>query len=138
MNYMSEVAKILGVELGERFHIKFNNGFNSKHHEDNEYYLCEHGVKLDKQDRACISSDMLLALIVGSVTIKKKPWKPNVDDQYYYVDEDGYACSDPWINSALDIVLYKLGNCYKTKEEAEANKNKWLSFYSSDEVMEVR
>lgn len=137
MNYMSEVAKMLGVELGERFHIKFNNGFNSNHHEDNEYYLCESGVKLDKKNHACISSDMLLGILSGSISIKRKPWKPNLDDEYYYVDECGYACSDPWVDSALDFVFYKIGNCYKTKEDAERNKDKWIAFYESDEVLEV-
>ena len=137
MNYMSEVAKMLGVELGERFNIKFNNGINSKWHEDSEYYLCEHGVKIDKLDRACISSDMLLALITGSISIKRKPWRPGFDDEYYYVDENGCVYSDPWVNSALDIVLYKIGNCYKTKEDAEKDKDKWIEFYKSNEVLEV-
>ena len=32
---------------------------------------------------------------------------------------------------------YKLGNCYRTREEAEANRDKWVAFYASDDVLEV-
>lgn len=32
---------------------------------------------------------------------------------------------------------YKLGNCYRTKAEAEFNRDKWMAFYASDEVLEV-
>lgn len=30
-----------------------------------------------------------------------------------------------------------VGNCYRTYEEAKKNKDKWVVFYASDEVMEV-
>ena len=137
MNYMSEVAKMLGVELGERFNIKFNNGFDSKHHKDNKYYLCESGVKLDKEGHACVSSDMLFGLLSGSISIIHKPWKPEEGECYHFIDEYGLAVWDVWNDSYEDILLYKLGNLYKTKDAAEKDSAKWKAFYESDEVLEV-
>lgn len=140
MNYMPEVAKMLGVELGERFKINFRNdptNISGRNISDNEYFFSDRGVEVITAGYSCISADVLFKLIGGEWEVYRKPWKPNLDDQYYYVDEIGYACSDPWINSALDMVLYKIGNCYRTKEEAEANRDKWISFYKSDEVLEV-
>lgn len=138
MNYMSEVAKMLGVELGERFHIKFNNGFNSKYHEDNEYYLCESGVKLDKKNHACISSDMLLGILSGAISIKRKPFRPKKGEEYWSVEAlYGDAVCIHWSGCWGDIMYYKVGNCYRTQEEAEMNRDKWLAFYASNEVLEV-
>ena len=42
-----------------------------------------------------------------------------------------------WTDRTLDYSLYKLGNCYRTEEEAESNRDKWVTFYASDEVLEV-
>ena len=41
------------------------------------------------------------------------------------------------MNDFIDRMLYKLGNFYRTAEEAEANRDKWVAFYASDEVLEV-
>lgn len=135
MNYMSEVAKMLGVELDEEFEIKMpnetchaiakftNGGLKIINHNVNSVW--------------CFKDDVLEHLLTGCYTIKRKPWKPSIYDGYYYVDENGHVCSDPWVNSALDIVLYKVGNCYKTKKDAEKDKDKWIEFYESDKVLEV-
>lgn len=134
-NYMPEVAKMLGVELGERFriiHVGSNKPIN-----EYDYYFTNKDIEIDKEVKACSGEYLLTHLVYGDYIIKRKPWKPNLDDEYYYVDEYGYACSDPWVNFALDFVFYKIGNCYKTKEEAEKNKDKWIAFYASDEVLEV-
>jgi hypothetical protein len=132
---MSEVAKMLGVELGERFKINFDIYNSSNHNFD--YFLTEAGIIVDKEGYLCSSNDILCEILYGHYTIKRKPWKPSLDEQYYYVDELGHPCSDPWVNSVLDITLYRVGNCYRTKEEAEANRDKWQSFCVSDEVLEV-
>ena len=79
----------------------------------------------------------LTNILNGNYKIKRKPWKPNIDDMYYYVDELGCICFDPWVNDALDLMFYKLGNCYKTKEDAEKDKDKWIAFYKSDEVLDA-
>lgn len=130
MNYIPEVAKMLGVELGEEF--ECSNGY--------KYVLREDGIieskYIDKVSTNTFSST-LVVLLNGELTIKRKPWKPKKDDLYYYVDQEGFVISNRWDNSYTEVLLYKLGNCYRTSEEAEANRDKWVAFYASDEVLEV-
>ena len=134
-NHMSEVAKILGVELGERFKIDFCDKIGVDKYYD--YYISNNGVNIDEVGRACISSDALFNLITGEWIIKKKPWKPKNNEVYYYVNASGTVDCEEWLSFCEDITWYKLGNCYRTKEEAEANKDKWFAFYNSDDVLEV-
>ena len=123
-NYMAEVAKMLGVNIGEEFEIKGCDG---------AYYLTydglyHNGFKCEKT---------LNDLLVGVCTIKHKPWKPIINDTYYFVRSDGDVSSAQWISNVWDHSIYKLGNCYRTREEAESNRDKWVAFYASDEVLEV-
>lgn len=129
-NYMSQVANMLGVELGEEF--ECSNGY--------KYVLREDGIIESKYiDKFSTNtfSPALVALLNGELTIKRKPWKPKKDDLYYYVDQEGFVISNRWYNSYTEVLLYKLGNCYRIREEAEANHDKWIAFYTSDEVLEV-
>lgn len=139
-NYMAEVAKMLGVELGEEFEIEFpapSTVSMTAVFKENEFRI----VKTDAYIMTPYwNYSVLHSLLVGSLIIKHKPWKPNDEERYWYVDERGriwsdyfdyYSCASHCMN------YYKLGNCYRTCEEAEANRDKWVKFYSSDEVLEV-
>lgn len=130
-NHMAEVAKMLGVELGERFDI-----LNSCDHNCSTFYLTEKGVMNDKSGYY-EGPGMLLNLIYGYCTIKRKPWKPKDDEKYWCVEPDGKITGYCWMNIAGGNSNYKLGNCYRTREEAEANRDKWVAFYASDEVLEI-
>lgn len=134
-NHMAEVAKMLGVELGEEFEIK-------------EYGLCQFRFK-----ETCFQyfngkmwvSDLntqsdLYELLTGQLMIKRKPWKPEYGETYWYVEKDGDIWEREWHpcrHMSDHMNRYKLGNCYRTREEAEANRDKWVTFYASDEVLEV-
>ena len=124
MNYMAEVAKMLGVEMNQDFKCKESCG---------TYRVTEYGLTCN----GCYGSDSLLMLLNGTLNIKRKPWKPAVDERYYSVAENGLPEESICVWDYLDIVLYKLGNCYRTREEAEANRDKWIAFYKSDEILEV-
>ena len=133
MNYMQEVAKMLGVEFGERFRL-----YDNEREYDVNYYFLEDGIYTDinsKPYRA--NSGLLLDIVTGEYCIKRKPWKPNIEDLYYIVDELGQSCSEQWYEDSIDINYYKIGNCYKTRKEAEENSEKWKAFYTSDEVLEI-
>lgn len=131
MNHMAEVAKMLGVELGEEF--ECSNGY--------KYILREDGIFESKYVDSCFGADTfspaLVALLNGEMVIKEKPWKPRYDERYWNVRIDGTVDYYVWEGCEYDICNYKLGNCYRTCEEAEADRNKWVKFYSSDEVLEV-
>lgn len=134
-NYMKDVAKMLGVELGEQFNIDCCGECSS----DNSYiyHLSNDGVVLDKKGYSCISADVLSKLILGEWKIKRIPWHPNSYEMYYFVNADGDVDNFTWAACTTDLNLYKLGNCYRTPQEAEANRDKWIAFYASDEMLEV-
>lgn len=62
-----------------------------------------------------------------------KRWKPHFNERYYSVGNGGVLEPGTWLNDFVDIAMYKLGNCYATPEEAEANMEKWIKWYSSDD-----
>lgn len=139
MNYMEQVAKMLGVEFGERFKIDFNDLLTNSDYYDNDYYFSDSGLKNDNHSIAPMDVSILYNLICGKCFIKRKPWKPNEGDNFWFVDTDEVVCRYCVFNSqdADYVNYYKLGNCYRTKEEAEANLDRWIAFYESDEVLEV-
>ena len=61
----------------------------------------------------------LLDLVSKSHTEKKsKVWKPNEGNNYYCISYYGQVNDSVYIPT-VDSEQYKLGNCFKTKEEAE-------------------
>ena len=140
-NYMREVAKMLGVEFGEDFEVNYptcpNINIVAK--------ICENGLKIvgsdsewvyvNKLDFNCNSmfSDMLR----GVCKIVPKPWKPRLNDRYYSIGPGGVLEPGVWVNDFIDVAMYKLGNCYRTVEEANNNSKKWIGFYNSRERIEI-
>ena len=59
-------------------------------------------------------------------------WKPEEDEEYWFVDSEGEVFShnyeEAWIT---DAAKYKAGNCYRTKEEAQAARERVLKAYKS-------
>ena len=132
-NYMSEVAKMLGVELGEEFYIKEMQDIKCVMYKDGLHTLPLH-------DCICTlphGSSTLTNLLAGNVSIKRIPWKPHTNETYHFVDEEGVVCEDVWLDCSDDILLYKCGNCYKTHAEAAQYGNKWYEFFKSDKMLEV-
>lgn len=126
MNHMAEVAKLLGVKLGEEFEVGLCRV---------SYILTEEGLfSVNTKNEA---ASMLTYILNGTAAIHRGPWKPNKGDGYWTVMNDGSVHYATWYGDIIDVNCYKLGNCYRTNKEAEANRNKWISFYASDEVLEV-
>lgn len=134
-NYMPEVAKMLGVELGDKFKIKSLNGEIM-----GTAIIDEYGFKLLEYNTNYTHSYFQYALenlLTGKYIIECKPWKPKHDEEYWLVNQCGDVINLNWIDNFLCITNYKIGNCYRTKEEAEINRDKWAAFYTSDEVLDV-
>ena len=125
-NYMEEVAKLLGVKFGEEFEVGLCRV---------KYVLTKDGLFSVNTNK--VSTGMLMCILNGTTEINHKPWKPKWNEDYYHINEIGNVVIDTWDELDVDIMLYKLGNCYRTMAEAEANRNKWVSFYASDKVLEV-
>ena len=110
MNKMTEVAKMLGVELEEKFNIE-GYAFNPCAITETNLIDADGSIR----------DDMLVKLIAGFNTIKKLPFKPKRGDYYWACDEVGHPMRYAWEGDLIDLRNYKLGNVYKTKEIAEAN-----------------
>lgn len=137
-NHMAEVAKMLGVELSEEFEVK---GFTSEYNITGKF--TDVGMEISCRENELLQNDtdwFLCALLCGKVTIKRKPWKPKRGETYWYVEKYGDIWEREWHPCRYmsdHVNRYKIGNCYRTREEAEANRDKWAAFYASDEVLEV-
>lgn len=136
-NYMPEVAKMLGVDLGERFTIKDLDGeiMGTAIIDECGFKLLEHNVNYTNS----WLQYTLENLLTGKYTIERKPWKPEDGDSFFFVIETGEVYDSVFSSKfgSDHLNYYKLGNCYRIKEEAEANRDKWIAFYASDEVLEV-
>lgn len=51
-------------------------------------------------------------------------WKPNDNEEYYYILSDGKVRSCAWLDDEIDNSRFSIGNCFKTEEEAEAMAEK--------------
>lgn len=135
-NHMEEVAKLLGVELDEEFEIIFVPP-SSCHA---TVKLTIDGVKVintDVYDVFNFKAYLLEHLIKGNYGIKRIPWKPMIRESYWSIKPNGDALEGLWLNEWVDIYHYKIGNCYQTKENALNNRNKWVEFYKSDDVLDI-
>ena len=48
-----------------------------------------------------------------------KVWKPEFDEFYYMVEADGEVLENVWFDEDDGEKNYNMGNCFKTREEAE-------------------
>lgn len=115
MNYYKQIAEMLGIELNEEFKVKYAYGL-----------VCEKPCKITgdglfyKSASGWVRSTLLHSIITGDIEIVKLPWKPMDDEFYYYYS----PCTDityqeRWMNTADDYCMWKIGNCFRTREEAQ-------------------
>ena len=111
-NYMADVAKMLGVELGEEFKIDGSN-LIYKFLENGLYFRCIEGW--------LPAIYQFLDLIKGELEIVKLPWQPKEGDRYYF-PVDGFTITSCaiWCDSTLEYALKEAGMIFKTKAECEA------------------
>ena len=111
-NYMQDVARMLGVELGEEFKIEGSN-LIYKFFENELCFRCIEGW--------CPTKYQFLDLIKGDSKIVKLPWQPK-DEEHYYFPAAGfqYSCQVTWRNSPIDFALKEAGMVFRAKEECEA------------------
>ena len=111
-NYMADVAKMLGVELGEEFKIDGSN-LTYKFFENGLYFRCIEGWLPAKYQ--------FLDLIKGELEIVRLPWQPKNGDRYYFPG-DGFTITSRaiWCDLTLEYALKEAGMIFRTAEECEA------------------
>lgn len=126
---MPEIAKMLGVEMGEEFYIvnKIGSRASDLCGTETKYSLCDNklqGDNLGSVDGAWL----LLSLINGSRFIVKLPFKPQRGEKYWVWRKDFYNAKNVfvaqwifWGGDITDRMFYMLGNCYRTEQECLAD-----------------
>lgn len=115
MNYYKKVAQMFGIELNEEFSLK---------NEDDELLSSKYKVSeceglLFKWNNNWCRSGYLDEIISGKLTVVKLPWKPYLTESYYaYSAYDKTVIETKWLGATEDLLYWKLGNCFKTREEA--------------------
>ena len=128
-NYMAEVAKLLGVELGESF--KTTSSIQGNYH---RYYQFTDKkgfeTSVDGVEWETAAAVTLRDILMGDIRIVKLPWKPQKGEKYYIPcigAQPEYMYSvNHWDNDDIDKKYYHMGIVCKTKEEAIALTEKML------------
>lgn len=119
MNYYKQFAEMLGLELGEKFELTYDDGTINedtyKIEEDGFYYKNK-----QSEDWLAEPSTTVNKLINGYCKAVPKPWKPKEGDRYcYYSAFNGLVNYARWDDLPGELILWKVGNCFKTEEEAK-------------------
>ena len=117
-NLIPQIAKMLGVEIGEEFKVKGDDELT--------YTLTDDGLKITFAGGIEISqvstNSAFVALVMGKDEIVKLPWKPKKGDAYYTFEI--FRCkwvvrSLWWTGAPCNYALLDKGWVFRTKEEAE-------------------
>ena len=119
-NCMAAVAKLLGVELDEKFII-------ARDGQEETVLLATDGFHvLRPNDALGPDRGTLLSMVLqGLYEVKKKPWEPKYGECYYCPSIRQRKVMQPmWAGDTRDYAMKALGMIYRTKAEAEANMAK--------------
>ena len=122
MNYYKQFAEMIGLELDQEFVLTDIDG---KIKDWYTYKITENGIFYKSK----ISGDWLRdkplvveELLKGCIKAVPKQWKPKKGDNYsYYINSTYFEGinSCMWTDECLDLLHWKVGNCFKTEEEAK-------------------
>lgn len=135
MNRMKEVAKLLGVRLDEFFEVSVVG---------NPQLRCICRLTHSGLDIMCPpdawwdTRPTLLRLLLGKDEIIKKPYNPFPDQSYCYIGIDGRVEEAVCDADVLDMMYYKIGNCFRTREEVTQEIiDKYVKWFNNDKQIEI-
>lgn len=122
MNYWKQFAEMFGLELGQEFSIVLSS---SKQKSKNVYKITKNGVfsKRSAKDTDDLwgleQSTTIEHILTGLFEVVPKAWKPKYKKAFWYYSVAWKkAFSDIWFDGLQDLLLWKIGNCFETEEEA--------------------
>ena len=129
------IKDITGIELeiGDEFYINYS--FLDVNY--NLLKVTQEGVVYVYDGQDCNIS--LHGFIEAIKTIKVKPKFPVSGTKYYYVLTDG-DIGDSFFHAYYmeDVLNFKIGNFFSTREEAEQNKEKIMKILNSPEKFNIK
>lgn len=122
-NYMPEVARMLGVEINEEFDVFLTEDVESS---VNPYKFT--GEKFVNKDGDEMKAAVLGRIIYGRYTLQKRPWRPKYGEKYWFVYTNETIYSDIFYKeNVYCFAILSMGNCFPSKEAAEAAKPEMLA-----------
>ena len=107
------------AKTGEEFEL---NGFSGKFilsETENQIQILE-SYRGSKWENTLLTSHHLL-----NSKIIRKPWKPKVNEDYFYWSLDywgkPFSSNKTFLNSSVDLSQIAFGNCFRTKQECESH-----------------
>ncbi len=120
MRYWKQFAKMLGLELEEEFFLIKPNG---KRVNDEVHKFAEDGMYYKETTTQTWHGDpssTLWLILSEAYKAVPKPWKPKEGDRYcYYSAMNGLVNYARWDDLDIELIFWKVGNCFKTEEEAK-------------------
>ena len=120
MTYWKQFAEILGLELGEEFVLTDSYG---ERKDGDMYKITENGLYYKSPTSSewfTEPENTIERLLNGCDIAVPKPWKPSEGYKYWWYSIAWNQAIDNEFNSSIgDLLHWKVGNCFKTKEEAE-------------------
>lgn len=117
-NLIPNIARMLGVEIGEEFKVKGDDETTYSFTDDGLKLIYNGGIGI-----AEISSDAAFVdLVNGKDEIVKLPWKPKKGETYYtfvLMDDKWCVGSLHWDGFPNEYAMLGKGWVFRTKEEAE-------------------
>lgn len=117
-NLIPQIAKMLGVELGEEFQVKGDDEMT--------YIFTDDGLKITYAGGIEISqistNSAFVALVMGKEEIVKLPWKPKMYEEYWTFGKLGIQWTVgtlSWKELPYEILLLSKGWVYRTRAEAK-------------------
>lgn len=121
-NLIPQIAKMLGVEIGEEFKIKGYDDSNTR-----TYKFTAQGLRVKLVEHPEATEFNALAafnsLLVGDIEIVKLPWKPKKGDVYFTFGRLGdklVVRSLWWGGFPEEYALLDKGWVYRSEKEAQA------------------
>ena len=122
MNKRENIFKVIADEIG----VSFDEVFRIKKY-PYDFILTKIGLRqYDENIKMWVwwSIEILLDNIDSVVKI---PFKPKYCQKYWYVNTNGFICSDIFHEDCyIHYSRYALSNTFRTKEEAEQHKKEYM------------
>lgn len=120
-NLIPEIAKMLGVEVGEEFKVKGDDELTYIFTDDGLKVTFAGGIEIAQTS---INSDFV-ALVMGKDEIVKLPWKPKKGEDYYTfsfgcLSEKWVIVKQQWDAHPYERALLDKGWVYRTQDEAKS------------------
>lgn len=118
MNYWNKFAEMLGLEFEQEFVLTDVDG---KRKDIFTYKITEDGIFYkSKISNDWFKTELVDELLNGCIKAVPKPWKPKKGEAYWhYSTLWKQATFLKWEGTIDDLILWKVGNCFRTEEEAK-------------------